>query len=93
MIGKRIKDMIFEEPICIYCSPYLRTKETLMQILSQLKTNQIISAREEPRLTEQQFGNFQNHEDMCKFKACRHDFGRFYYRVSFHILLFFTYKY
>merc|ERR1719401_2699175 len=34
----------------------------------------------EPRLREQDFGNFQNHEQMQKAKAERQRFGRFYYR-------------
>lgn len=78
--GKKIKELIGDEPISVYCSPYLRTKQTLLGVLSQLQSNRVISAREEPRITEQQFGNFQNHEDMTKFKECRNLFGRFYYR-------------
>lgn len=86
--GKRVKQLIGDDPVSIYCSPYLRTKQTLLGVLSELKSNRIISAREEPRITEQQFGNFQNYEDMSKYKECRKEFGRFYYRVR--IIIYFS---
>lgn len=84
--GKRVKQLIGDDPVSIYCSPYLRTKQTLLGVLSELTSNRIISAREEPRITEQQFGNFQNYEDMGKYKECRNEFGRFYYRVRIAML-------
>ena len=34
----------------------------------------------EPRISEQQFGNFQNVRQVLDAKAERHRFGRFYYR-------------
>lgn len=43
-------------------------------------TNYIVGVREEPRLTEQQFGNFQNLATIVNSKAERARFGRFYYR-------------
>lgn len=49
--GKSIKELIGDEPISIYCSPYIRTKQTLHGIMSQLDRNHIVNAREEPRLT------------------------------------------
>ena len=39
-----------------------------------------MGVREEPRLTEQAFGNFQNVEGVRYSKAERSRFGRFYYR-------------
>lgn len=49
-------------------------------MMESLGDNPIVGAREEPRLTEQQFGNFQKAEEMERFKENRHQFGRFYYR-------------
>jgi broad specificity phosphatase PhoE len=49
--GKSIKTLIEDDPLSIYCSPYLRTKQTLLGIMSELESNPVISAREEPRLT------------------------------------------
>lgn len=45
-------------------------------------TNYIVGVREEPRLTEQQFGNFQNLATIVTSKAERARFGRFYYRCA-----------
>ena len=78
--GKKVKNIIQDESIAVYCSPYLRTKQTLLGVMTQLQSNPVISAREEPRLTEQQFGNFQKGEDMSRYKKERNRFGRFYYR-------------
>ena len=36
--------------------------------------------REEPRIAEQQFGNFQNLDEVRRAKAERHRFGHFFYR-------------
>ena len=59
------------EFIFCYCSPYTRAKET-WKIMSQHIAEQgdvtLIGTREEPRIAEQQFGNFQS-ESMC-MRAC-----------------------
>lgn len=78
--GLRIKELVGEKPLYIYCSPYMRTKQTLARIVECLEGNTIVGVREEPRLTEQAFGNFQNVEGVRYSKAERARFGRFYYR-------------
>lgn len=51
-VGKRITELIgSDEAITIYTSPYLRTKQTLAAMLTELQTNPILAIREEPRLT------------------------------------------
>lgn len=79
-MGKALKAAIRNEPISIYVSPYVRTKQTLEHMKKELTDNTILSVREDPRLTEQQFGNLQDPNDMKKFKKDRNTFGRFYYR-------------
>jgi broad specificity phosphatase PhoE len=66
--------------IFFYVSPYLRTRQTLREILSEIPKEKILGIREDPRISEQQFGNFQSHNTMQDNKATRVDFGRFYYR-------------
>lgn len=66
--------------IFFYVSPYLRTRQTLREILSEIPKEKILGIREDPRISEQQFGNFQSHHTMQDNKATRVDFGRFYYR-------------
>ncbi|CAM9128146.1 unnamed protein product, partial [Choristocarpus tenellus] len=78
--GENIKEFIGDKPLFIYTSPYMRTKQTLAGMVEAFDTNYIVGVREEPRLTEQQFGNFQNLATIVASKAERARFGRFYYR-------------
>ena len=52
-VGKSILSIIGSKdfPIFFYCSPYLRTKQTLSGILKALHDNPIVGIREEPQLT------------------------------------------
>lgn len=52
------------------------------ELYKHLSDEQMISIREEPRISEQQFGNFQNVEEVLQAKQERHEFGRFYYRFK-----------
>ena len=80
--GESLRQMLGnDERVFFYNSPYTRTKQTLEEINKAIDYNNIIlSKREEPRLSEQQFGNFQNVEDVLSAKLERRRFGRFYYR-------------
>jgi broad specificity phosphatase PhoE len=77
--GQKIKAIIGDEPVYLYYSPYLRTRQTMVAMMESLKDNPVYGVREEPRITEQQFGNFQNNE-MENFKKEKSKFGNFYYR-------------
>ena len=79
-LGSRLSNLISSESCYFYTSPYLRTKQTLSYILKTLPPSQILGIREEPRLTEQQFGNFQNVNSINSAKNERIKYGRFYYR-------------
>ena len=57
--GQRIKDVIGDESVFVYVSPYLRTRQTLEYLRQSLDPKQVAGVREEPRISEQQFGNFQ----------------------------------
>jgi len=46
----------------------------------EVNRSQVVGIREEPRISEQQFGNYQDLERVRDAKAERSDFGRFYYR-------------
>ena len=51
-VGKKLNQLIEPNaPVTIYTSPYMRTKQTLALLLSELETKNILSVREEPRLT------------------------------------------
>eukprot|EP00551_Chaetoceros_affinis_P012825 CAMPEP_0203669712 /NCGR_PEP_ID=MMETSP0090-20130426/6004_1 /ASSEMBLY_ACC=CAM_ASM_001088 /TAXON_ID=426623 /ORGANISM="Chaetoceros affinis, Strain CCMP159" /LENGTH=289 /DNA_ID=CAMNT_0050534449 /DNA_START=1 /DNA_END=870 /DNA_ORIENTATION=- len=80
--GKQLKKLVGDEQIFMYYSPYERTKETMDAVCKHLNKDRIISIREEPRISEQQFGNFQNVDEVVQAKQERHSFGRFYYRFK-----------
>jgi len=81
--GRTLKGIIGENSqVIMYYSPYLRTSQTCRQVCQHLAKDQILSMREEPRISEQQFGNFQNEDEVQRYKHERHNFGRFYYRFK-----------
>ncbi|KAI3402883.2 hypothetical protein KGF56_004344 [Candida oxycetoniae] len=67
-----------------YTSPYLRTRQTCENIISRIKgiPNVDFNVREEPRMREQDFGNFQQSaQEMEKIWEERADYGHFFYRI------------
>lgn len=66
--------------VYFYVSPYERTRSTLREIGKSFSRRRVIGAREECRLREQDFGNFQVEERMKVIKETRERFGRFFYR-------------
>lgn len=79
--GKQLQQIIGDSgQVFFYYSPYKRTTQTLEEMCQHLKDEQMVSVREEPRISEQQFGNFQNVQEVLNCKNERHKFGRFYYR-------------
>ncbi|CAN1161352.1 Phosphoglycerate mutase-like protein AT74 [Linum perenne] len=63
-----------------YVSPYDRTLSTLREIGKAFDRERIIGVREECRVREQDFGNFQVTERMKVIKEAREKFGRFFFR-------------
>ncbi|XP_062146356.1 phosphoglycerate mutase-like protein AT74H isoform X1 [Alnus glutinosa] len=83
--GKEIKELIEQDrandwKVYFYVSPYRRTLETLKSLARPFERSRIAGMREEPRLREQDFGNFQDREKMRVEKAMRMLYGRFFYR-------------
>lgn len=77
--GKRLHDIFGEERVSVYVSPYRRTHETLYAFGLDPK---LIRVREEPRLREQDWGNWQEQEDVRLQKAYRDAYGHFFYRFA-----------
>ena len=79
--GERLCDIIGDRgKVFFYVSPYMRTRQTLDEILKSFSRSQVIGIREEPRIVEQQFGNFQDYDAVKRAKIDRSCFGRFFYR-------------
>ena len=49
-LGFRLRALIGKEPLLVYCSPYMRTKQTLSYLMRSFPDNFIYDCREEPRL-------------------------------------------
>lgn len=83
--GNKIREMIESDgaddwKVYFYVSPYLRTLQTLRGLGTAFESHRIAGVREEPRLREQDFGNFQDREKMRVEKEIRLRYGRFFYR-------------
>jgi len=82
--GRGIRDVVASGggnwKVYFYVSPYARTRATLREIGCAFPRDRIIGAREECRVREQDFGNFQVEERMRAVKETRQRFGRFFFR-------------
>ncbi|EEQ98530.1 phosphoglycerate mutase, putative [Perkinsus marinus ATCC 50983] len=76
--GEQIKKLV--KRAVFYVSPYRRTVETYEEIAKTIGLDRVVSVRSEPRIREQDFGNFQCPTEMLKCKQERERFGRFFYR-------------
>ena len=63
-----------------YGSPDARAQSTLKELGRSFTKKRIIGVREECRIREQDYGNFQVEERMKATKRTRQMFGRFFYR-------------
>ncbi|RWA08107.1 hypothetical protein EKO27_g6998 [Xylaria grammica] len=90
--GRRLRAMLRpDDTLQFYTSPYRRTRETTEGILETLTSDEPdpspfkrtnMKIYEEPRLREQDFGNFQPCSDeMERMWQERADYGHFFYRI------------
>ncbi|RNF01649.1 glycerolphosphate mutase [Trypanosoma conorhini] len=78
--GRRLRNIIKNEKLYIYYSPYIRTRQTLAEVRKSLDESQVQGEREDERLREQEMGNFQPLDTMDRTWSERNEFGRSYYR-------------
>lgn len=90
--GRRLRDLLHpDDKLHFFTSPYRRTRETTEGILESLTSDtpspspfprHTIKVYEEPRLREQDFGNFQPcSTEMERMWMERADYGHFFYRI------------
>ncbi|ODQ48213.1 hypothetical protein PICMEDRAFT_72185 [Pichia membranifaciens NRRL Y-2026] len=84
--GVKLHDYVHEgESVCFFTSPYQRTRETLQGILRGLESVDAANGvviHEEPRMREQDFGNFQGTpQEMRQIWLERAKYGHFFYRI------------
>ena len=77
--GLQIRELVGNESVRFFYSPYLRAQQTLLAML-QAFDGQTVQISSEPRLREQDFGNFQDPATMSQMLFERQKFGRFYFR-------------
>ncbi|UGY94022.1 histidine phosphatase family protein [Streptomyces gobiensis] len=77
--GDRLRELFGEERVSAYVSPYRRTHETFRAL--RLDPSRV-RAREEPRLREQDWGNWQDPKNVRQQKAARDAYGHFFYRFE-----------
>lgn len=86
LAGRKILQVVSEDEmssdwkVYFYVSPYDRARSTLREIGRAFTRDHVIGVREECRIREQDFGNFQEEERMRDSKETRQRFGRFFYR-------------
>ena len=79
--GVSLRKLMRDDEDCIfYVSPYKRTLQTYERMRLEIPRDNLLWVRQEPRIVEQQFGNFQDLGTMQEAKRKRRRFGRFFYR-------------
>lgn len=78
-LGRTIRELIGDEKIRLYVSPWRRTRETFMGVVNALEPGQW-TATEDPRLREQEWGHLRDPEATKILERERDAFGTFYYR-------------
>ncbi|KOU05783.1 phosphoglycerate mutase [Streptomyces sp. NRRL F-5755] len=77
--GESLRAMFGDERISAYVSPYRRTHQTFQALGLDMDR---VRVREEPRLREQDWGNWQDREDVRLQKVYRDAYGHFFYRFA-----------
>lgn len=67
-------------PCIIYCSPWIRARQTAGHIRDFFK---VYKYYEDPRLREQEWGNFKEEGLSLKIEKERYKFGPFFYRMPY----------
>ncbi|KAG6393929.1 hypothetical protein SASPL_144504 [Salvia splendens] len=82
--GTLIKNLLDQScpswKIYVYVSPFECTRSTLREMGHAFPASSLIGVREECRVREQDFGNFQDPQKMRQLKEVRDKFSRFFFR-------------
>ena len=78
--GIKISNLIGEEGLYVYISPYFRTRQTYGEISKAVSQN-VTQTTEDPRLREQDWGHLRHPDDSKLIENERDEYGTFYYRI------------
>ena len=79
--GKEIAEVIGNESVFAYMSPYYRTRQTLAGIQTVIGSN-VKTAIEDPRIRELDWGHLRHPDDNENIIRERNEYGIFYYRIK-----------
>lgn len=77
--GKKLKELVKDESVYFYVSPFWRTRSTFENIVRSFPRKQF-GYNEEPRLREQEWGYLRTYGELKQLKKERKEYGTFYYR-------------
>lgn len=77
--GKKLKELVKEESMYFYVSPFWRTRSTFENMVRSFPRQQFRYS-EEPRLREQEWGYLRTYGELNQLKKERKEYGTFYYR-------------
>mmetsp|Transcript_21154 Transcript_21154/g.39765 ORF Transcript_21154/g.39765 Transcript_21154/m.39765 type:complete len:337 (-) Transcript_21154:65-1075(-) len=79
-VGKRVKQVVHDEKVFFYVSPFQRTLQTARNmIFSAFDSQQVVDVSVDPRIREQEFGNLQG-DDFIGLREESTKIRRFWYR-------------
>ena len=79
MAGVRLKELVGDESLYFYVSPFWRTRSTFEEVARSFPREQF-HYNEEPRLREQEWGYLRTQEEFDQVCKDRKLYGTFYYR-------------
>eukprot|EP00033_Pygsuia_biforma_P004664 GCRY01005112.1.p1 GENE.GCRY01005112.1~~GCRY01005112.1.p1 ORF type:complete len:275 (-),score=38.61 GCRY01005112.1:285-1109(-) len=78
-VGETLRELIGNEKVLFYVSPYKRSRQTY-DMIAQSFEGCLVRHREDPRLRQQEWANFQDPNALPRLKRQRREIGAFYYR-------------
>ena len=78
--GKSLKPLLDGKNITVWNSPYMRTRQTSEHVLSQVEAD--VRIKEDPRLREQEWGNFYTLDEAIQENEDRKRHSYFFYRIK-----------
>lgn len=78
--GELTQEVIGNESVRAYVSPWYRTRQTLACI-SEVLGNQVVRSIEDPRIREQEWGHLRLLTELRQIRKERIEFSPFYYRL------------
>lgn len=80
--GKLLKEIIGDESVKFFLSPFQRTRQTFENIALAWGGKDAVRSKVDPRLREQEWGNLQDPDQMERIVNERREIGQFYYRFN-----------